>query len=160
MDGGLCRQLCFLLPATAAMGATLPALDRLLAQRQGGASALAGLYASNTFCAVLGVLATAFWLVPGLGLLRTVAVCVAVNLACAAGALLLARGAGALQPSPPVPEAPAVHSTGLLWRLAATGLLGIGHEVLVVRALSQVAENTVYTFAILLAVYLVGSALP
>ena len=43
--------------------------------------------------------------------------------------------------------------------LACTGLLGIGYEVLVVRVLSQVAENTVYTFAILLAVYLVGTAL-
>ena len=148
-----------LLPATAAIGATLPALDRLLARLQGGASPLAGLYASNTLGAVVGALATAFWLVPGLGLLRTVAVCAAVNLACAAGALALAHGAGPLQPSPAVPVAPAVDSTGLLWRLAATGLLGIGYEVLVVRALSQVAENTVYTFAILLAVYLVGSAL-
>ena len=148
-----------LLPATAAMGATLPALDRLLARLQGGASPLAGLYASNTLGAVVGALATAFWLVPGLGLLRTVAVCAAVNLACAAGALALAHGAGPLQPSPAVPVAPAVDSTGLLWRLAATGLLGIGYEVRVVRALSQVAENTVYTFAILLAVYLVGSAL-
>ena len=105
------------------------------------------------------LLATAFWLVPGLGLVRTVAVCAAVNLACAAGALALARGAGPLQPSPAAPVAPAVDSTGLLWRLAATGLPGIGYEVLVVRALSQVAENTVYTFAILPAVYLVGSAL-
>src|SRR5262249_37463726 len=42
--------------------------------------------------------------------------------------------------------------------LAATGLLGIGYEVLVVRVTSQVAENTVYTFAMLLAVYLVGTA--
>jgi spermidine synthase len=38
-------------------------------------------------------------------------------------------------------------------------LLGNGYEVLVVRVLSQVAENTVYTFAILLAVYLVGTAI-
>ena len=43
-------------------------------------------------------------------------------------------------------------------RLALTGLLGIGYEVLVVRVLSQVTEDTVYTFAMLLAVYLVGSA--
>ncbi len=43
--------------------------------------------------------------------------------------------------------------------LAVTGLLGIGYEVLVVRVLSQVAENTVYTFAILLAVYLIGTTL-
>lgn len=43
--------------------------------------------------------------------------------------------------------------------LAVTGLLGIGYEVLVVRVLSQVTENTVYTFAILLAIYLLGTAL-
>src|SRR5439155_26621771 len=43
--------------------------------------------------------------------------------------------------------------------LAATGLLGIGYEVLVVRVLAQVAENTVYTFALLLAVYLVGTSI-
>ncbi|HEX8107177.1 MAG TPA: fused MFS/spermidine synthase, partial [Kofleriaceae bacterium] len=43
-------------------------------------------------------------------------------------------------------------------RLALTGFLGIGYEVLVVRVLSQVAEDTVYTFALLLAVYLVGTA--
>ena len=153
-----------LLPATAAMGATLPALDRLLARLQGGASPLAGLYASNTLGAVLGVLATAFWLVPGLGLVRTVAVCAGVNLACAAGALALARGARQpistpLEPVEPAAPARTTEASGLLWRLAATGLLGIGYEVLVVRALSQVAENTVYSFAILLAVYLVGSAL-
>src|SRR5947208_313377 len=54
---------------------------------------------------------------------------------------------------------------GALWlgheaaaRLGATGLLGIGYEVVVVRVLSQVAEDTVYTFALLLAVYLVGTA--
>ena len=46
----------------------------------------------------------------------------------------------------------------LLLLLALTGLLGIGYEVLVVRVLSQVTEDTVYTFAMLLAVYLVGSA--
>ena len=38
-------------------------------------------------------------------------------------------------------------------------LLGIGYEVLVVRVLSEVAENTVYTFAMLLAVYLIGTAI-
>ncbi|HXU04805.1 MAG TPA: fused MFS/spermidine synthase, partial [Polyangia bacterium] len=47
---------------------------------------------------------------------------------------------------------------GLIVRLAFTGLLGIGYEVLVVRVLGQVTEDTVYTFALLLAVYLVGTA--
>ena len=46
-----------------------------------------------------------------------------------------------------------------MFTLAITGLLGIGYEVLVVRVFSQVTENTLFTFAILLAVYLVGTAL-
>ncbi|NWG74249.1 MAG: spermidine synthase, partial [Rubrivivax sp.] len=145
-----------LLPATAAMGATLPAMERVLAalRRETSGSSIAALYAGNTLGAVVGVLAAAFWLVPGFGLTRTAAVCAALNLLCAAATLLVFPRAA---PAPiTVPAAPA---RGLARVLAATGLLGIGYEVLVVRVLSQVSENTVYTFAMLLAVYLVGTAL-
>ena len=58
----------------------------------------------------------------------------------------------------PAPARDRARARGVLLRLALTGLLGIGYEVLVVRVLSQVTEDTVYTFAMLLAVYLVGSA--
>jgi spermidine synthase len=47
----------------------------------------------------------------------------------------------------------------LLGAVFATGLLGIGYEVIVVRVISQVLENTVYTFASILSVYLLGTAL-
>jgi spermidine synthase len=40
-----------------------------------------------------------------------------------------------------------------------TGLLGIGYEVLGVRALGQVLEGTIYTFTVTLAVYLLGTTL-
>jgi len=43
--------------------------------------------------------------------------------------------------------------------LFVTGLLGIGYEVLTVRVLSQILENTLYSFALLLAAYLAGTAL-
>ncbi|MBW8845072.1 MAG: spermidine synthase [Burkholderiales bacterium] len=135
-----------LLPATAAMGATLPAMARV------GTAGVAPLYAANTLGAVVGVLATAFWLIPDWGLTRSAGLCVALNLGCAllAGTVLQARPAPALGPRT---------STRPLAMLALTGLLGIGYEVLAVRVLSQVAEDTVYTFALLLAVYLAGSAL-
>ncbi|WP_457427058.1 spermine/spermidine synthase domain-containing protein [Roseateles sp. P5_E7] len=134
-----------LLPATAAMGATLPAMARL------GTARLAPLYAANTLGAVAGVLATAFWLIPELGLTRSAGLCVALNLGCAllAGLALQAAPAAALGTNT---------SNRPLWMLGATGLLGIAYEVLAVRVLSQVAEDTVYTFALLLAVYLAGSA--
>ena len=147
--------LLLLLPATAAMGATLPALERVLVRLGRSGSPLAALYAGNTFGAVIGVLAAAFWLVPEFGLTRTALVCAALSLLSAVAALaLFQRSAGAV-----TPPAPAARRPGLVPLLAFTGLLGIGYELLVVRVLRQVAENTVYTFAMLLAVYLVGTAL-
>ena len=143
-----------LLPATMAMGATLPAMERVLASTEAKTTAVSSLYAANTFGAVLGVLAAAFWLVPKLGLAATAAACALLNFGCASAALRL-RIFGDSAPS----SSQASAATNVLPLLAATGLLGIGYEVLVVRALSQVAENTVYTFAILLAVYLIGTAL-
>lgn len=153
-----CAIFLLLLPATAAMGATLPAMERVLARIDCDKGSIAALYACNTLGAVIGVLTAAFWLVPEFGLTRTALVCAALNLLCAALAL------GFASPDPtvaaPPPAAPAAAgNTRVLWWLAATGLLGIGYELLVVRVLSQVAENTVYTFAMLLATYLVGSAL-
>lgn len=135
-----------LLPATAAMGATLPAMARI------GTAGVAPLYAANTLGAVAGVLATAFWLIPDWGLTRSAGLCVALNLGCA----LLARVALQARPAPSLSRPT---SRRPLAMLALTGLLGIAYEVLAVRVLSQVAEDTVYTFALLLAVYLAGSAL-
>lgn len=66
--------LLLLLPATVAMGATLPAMVRL------GGAGVASLYAANTLGAVAGVLATAFWLIPDWGLSRSAGLCVALNL--------------------------------------------------------------------------------
>jgi spermidine synthase len=142
-----------LLPATVAMGATLPAMERVLATARTKHLAISTLYAANTFGAVIGVLAAAFWLVPQLGLVRSAIACALLNFGCAATALSLQT---VVRES--ADTRPASSSRRVLLLLAITGLLGIGYEVLIVRALSQIAENTVYTFAILLAVYLVGTA--
>ncbi|HEY3257088.1 MAG TPA: fused MFS/spermidine synthase, partial [Polyangiaceae bacterium] len=151
-----CSTFCLFLPATAAMGATLPAIERLTAPSQGDRRSLAVLYASNTFGAVLGVLGTAFWSVPGIGLRYSAALCIALNLLC--GVVALALFPKTLTPMLSAANAEPSRARSVLWRLAVTGFLGIGYEVLVVRVLSQVAEDTVYTFALLLAVYLVGTA--
>jgi spermidine synthase len=148
--------LLLFLPATAAMGATLPAMERLAVQLVRQGRSIAALYASNTLGAVIGVLATAFWLIPSFGLARSAAVCVAFNLLCG----LLALGVFPKQAERPAsPELlDCVVARRVVSHLAFTGFLGIGYEVVVVRVLSQVTEDTVYTFALLLAVYLLGSA--
>lgn len=151
-----------LLPATAAMGATLPAMERITALMRSEQRSIAALYASNTFGAVIGVIAIAFWLIPHLGLLRTAGICISLNIFCGSTALLLFSRLSFSQHSIVQNLVATTRKISAqrvaLTRLAATGLLGIGYEVLVVRVLSQVAEDTVYTFAMLLAVYLIGSA--
>jgi spermidine synthase len=143
-----------LLPATAPMGATLPAVARALAELHEAGAPVAALYAANTFGAVLGVLATAFWLVPSIGLTATAAICASLSLAAAAAAPRALPDVARAAPRGPEPRV-----SSALPLLAATGFLGIGYEIVVVRILSTVTENTVYTFAILLAIYLVGTAL-
>lgn len=149
-----CGTFLLLLPATAAMGATLPAMNRISLRRP--SQSTAALYASNTFGAVLGVLGVTFWLVPALGFARSALVCVVLNVLCGVAALAVFPASSQVSPSPPAVARSSVRS--VLVRLALTGLLGIGYEVLVVRVLSQVTEGTIFTFALLLAVYLVGSA--
>lgn len=168
--------LLLLLPATVAMGATLPAMERCL-RGLGRPQAFSVLYAANTAGAMVGALGAAFWLVPQLGLMRTALACGAVNVLCAVGALALpvpaveseslerasaeSDSAEAVTGHSDVttPSLDAASSGVLAALLIATGWLGIGFELLVVRALSQVAENTVYTYALILAVYLGGTSL-
>ncbi|HSN72578.1 MAG TPA: hypothetical protein VLT59_13770, partial [Steroidobacteraceae bacterium] len=147
-----------LLPATAAMGATLPAMDRFFARLVHDGRSVAGLYAANTFGAVLGTLLTAFALLPALGLSRAAFVLAVTNLACAALMLgVFARHEAVREPVVQlVAEAPV--TSRLVAILFLTGFVGIGYEVLVIRVLSQVLQNTVYTFACLLAVYLLGTS--
>ncbi len=146
-----------LLPATLAMGATLPAMERIAAGWRGAGRSIGAPYAANTLGAMVGVLVAAFWFVPAFGLVRTASLCALVNVACAGVALFaLPRGAGHAARAA---GDDARLQRGRLGRLALTGLLGVGYEVLVIRVLSQVTEDTVYTFAMLLAVYLAGTGL-
>lgn len=147
-----------LLPATAAMGATLPAIERVTERLRSEGYAIGGLYAANTLGAVLGVLAAVFLLIPVFGLRGTSFICAAMNGLCGLLALFLLNNNQPALPVGRVAPSAMPRRAGIAASLFVTGTLGIGYEVLMVRALSQVAEDTVYTFAILLAVYLMGTA--
>jgi spermidine synthase len=161
--------LLILLPSTVAMGATLPAMEAMVQtpRQVTSGSGLGAAYAFNTFGAFLGCLLTAFVVMPALGLWWSLVACGAVNLMCSAVAGWLARVEGATKPVPARAADRAQRVTGgapvsrrrLLSTLFLTGLLGLGVEVVGIRALSQVFENTIYSFATALAVYLVATAL-
>lgn len=162
-----------LLPATIAMGATLPAVERWLNGFKKDGLRVAPLYAANTFGAIAGVVGSIWVLQPRLGLRNTALAFAALNIVCALGFLLLRKGSskasgtvGGQSTEPAVdrearpPHSPATPSQRRLASLLfVTGFVGIGFEVLGVRLLGQSLENTVYTYACVLAIYLLGTAL-
>jgi hypothetical protein len=143
--GFLCFLLPFLLllPATFAMGGTLPAIERLFATLRANGRCLGGLYSANTFGAVAGTMLTTFLLASRLGSRAWLIALAAVNFACAAAMWLLRLKTS--PPDSPSMKAPVGRMNGKLAAvLFLTGFLGIGFEVMAVRVLSQVFENTIY----------------
>ncbi|MEM6291652.1 MAG: hypothetical protein AAGA54_10315 [Myxococcota bacterium] len=161
-----------LLPATFCMGATLPALveaRRRAMRDEPDGRGVGRLYAANTVGAMLGVLGTTYVLLPNLGV--PVGAVVLAGLG-GASALIARRWASSHDAAPlPADDAAAVDASAdpdadvanepwlLLVVLGATGFFGVGLEVVGVQVLSQVLENTIYTFAHTLGVYLLGTAL-
>ncbi|MCS3929041.1 spermidine synthase [Bradyrhizobium elkanii] len=153
--GSLALPTLVLLPATMAMGGTLAALERMTRQARGEARVTAGVYGANTAGALAGTLVSTFLLIPALGFSGTLLCLAAVNAFCALGALAVGPAAKA-DTEQRRPER--IRDVRFTITLFATGLLGIAFEVLVVRLAAQVMEDTVYTFAGLLAAYLLGTA--
>ena len=151
-----------LLPATAAMGATLIALDRLHASRRRDERAIGWLYGLNAWGSAAGVLAVAHAFLPRVGLRASLLVLAGLS---AIAATLIAVGAR----DTPGGGAHAAEFDGVVagrrlarWRLRislwVTGLLGIGYQVIGLRAMSEVLRNSVFTLASILAMYLIGTA--
>lgn len=151
-----------LLPATAAMGATFPALEAWRA----GEDSVRRVYAANTFGAVAGTLGAVFWVLPTWGLGYGAVGISGANFACAGFAWWLGRHESnaawnsmpSRKPEPPPAAAVRAHGWKLGGHLAAAGFLAIAYEVLAIRLLAQVLENTVYSFAVTLAAYLAATA--
>jgi spermidine synthase len=150
--------LVILLPATAAMGGTLPAMDRIFEKIGSERNAVAGLYSINTLGAVTGTLLVTFWFLPSMGMNHTSTILVLANFTGAMGILTMTRK----QTRKTKPEAKIseiIQGDRILYIvLFITGLAGIGFEVIIVRALSQILENTVFSFASMLMVFLLGTA--
>ena len=161
-----------LIVPTVLMGATFPLIVKWQSARDEGSGGVATLYTVNTLGGALGAWATAFLLVPLLGVTYALAAAALGNLIAA----LFALSAGAVKGATAgadVTEDEAVAAaesgtqaetsrapTGLLALfLFITGFVAISLEVLWTRALDQVLSGTIYSFATVLAVFLLGTAL-
>lgn len=150
-----------LLPATAAMGASLPAMDRWLAAWRNDGRCIGMVYAWNTLGAVAGTLGSVFVLMPALGFRNSLLCLATVSAVCGLSSWRVqscGEGANRKIDDLLTRDSASVSQRRLHITIFLTGLFAIGYEIAGVRALSQVLENTVYTYAAVLAVWLMGTA--
>jgi len=148
-----------LLPATMLMGATLPVVAAFAGAGTRGAAWLGWFYAANTAGGMLGAVVAAFYLLRVHDAYVATYVAVALNIGVAAIAGMLARRHAPPQPaSRETPTSTArVGGVGAVYVAAAvSGMTALAAEVLWTRHLSLLLGGTVYTFALILAVLLLG----
>jgi spermidine synthase len=154
--------VAFLLPPTVLMGATLPCAARFIAVTPGGVSWLGILYTANLAGAVFGCLLAGFYLLRLTDMVTTTFVAAAINALCAALALLLATVAAYHAPAAPsaADRRPLSAVTAVVYlTIALSGLTALGAQVIWTRLLSLLLGASIYTFSIILAVFLLGLGL-
>ena len=157
---GVAAAIC-LLPPTLLMGATLPAIARWVERTPAGVAWLGFFYGGNTAGAVIGSLLAGFYLLSYFDVSVATYVAVALNLGVALCALAVAARAP-YTPSErapaPLGPVPAGHVTVYL-AIGLSGLTALASEVIWTRLLSLLLGATVYTFSLILAVFLTGLGL-
>jgi spermidine synthase len=146
-----------LLPPTILMGATLPAISRWVRATPEGIAWLGLFYGGNIAGGVLGSVAAGFYLLRVYDVPTATAVAVAINLLVALVAYWLAsQTAYTADEVPPASVARVPSHIAIYVSIALSGTTALASEVVWTRLLSLHFGATVYTFALILAVFLVG----
>jgi spermidine synthase len=165
---GLVASIC-LLPPTMAMGATLPAVSRWVESTPTGVSWLGFFYAGNIAGAVAGTLLAGFYLLRVHDVAVATFVAAGLNATVALLSLLIASRvpyiAHGTQPPTTAGEAVGTDeasaraegsATPIYVSLALSGACAMAAQVIWTRQMALIFGGTVYTFSLVLAVFLVG----
>ena len=148
-----------LTPPTMLMGATLPAIARWWSN-QHDARSVGLLYMANLIGATTGTVLSGFYLLRVYDTVAATAVAVALNLVVAAGFYFLSRIAPVAPDALDAPDAPDAPAPPAIYVAAAlSGFTALGAEVVWTRQLSLLFGASVYTFSLILAVFLAGLGL-
>src|SRR3954463_6604938 len=156
---GVAAAIC-LLPPTLMMGATLPAISRWVESTPEGVSWLGFFYGGNIAGGVIGSLLAGFYLLRVFDLGVATFVAIALNVTVAVLGILLSKSAPVVEtltsdrderPAPAVSAGWAVYVA-----IALSGMTALSSEVIWTRLLSLLFGGTVYTFSLILAVFLFG----
>jgi spermidine synthase len=147
-----------LLPPTLMMGATLPAIARWVETTPRGVAWLGYFYGGNIGGAVIGSLLAGFYLLRVHDMAIATYVAVALNVGVAVIGLIIA-GRTSYLPSAVRAAGAAVRAAGsgpVYVTIALSGLTALGAQVVWTRLLSLLFGATVYTFSLILGVFLFG----
>jgi spermidine synthase len=151
-----------LVPPTVAMGATLPVIARWVESPRAGASSprlLGFFYAANIAGAVGGSLLAGFYLLRVYDMTIATFVAAGINVIVAAAALWIASINPVASPTRPTSPTRPVTVLRPVLVIAMSGFCALAAEVVWTRLLALLFGATVYTFSIILAVFLVGLGL-
>ena len=149
-----------LLPPTLMMGATLPAISRWVEATPRGVSWLGFFYGGNIAGAVVGCLLAGFYLLRVFDMTVTTFVAAALNTLVGVLALAIASRTHYEAPAPGRAVVEAAPGSGVVYlTIALSGLTALAAQVIWTRVLSLLFGATVYTFSLILAVFLVGLGL-
>src|SRR5512142_1982443 len=147
-----------LLPPTLLMGASLPAMARWIETTPQGISWLGFFYGGNIAGAVFGCLIAGFYLLRVYDMAFTTYTAVFINAVVGALALMLAKWTE-YKPSEAAASTAPVRATDakiVYLVIGISGMCALGAEVVWTRLLATMMGATVYTFSLILAVFLVG----
>lgn len=152
---GLVACVC-LLPATMLMGATLPVVARWTETTRDGVAWIGFLYSGNLVGAVGGAVLAGFYLLREHDVAFATFFAASLNLAVALGAFALADRHHETPQAARARGAIAVGSWPLYLSIAFSGMTALAAEVIWTRTLSLLLGATVYAFALIVAVFLLG----
>ena len=155
---------------TTLMGATLPVLTKFIVRKTDVSGLWIGsLYSLNTLGAVVGCSLAGFWLPGWIGITRSEQLAVVTNIAIGIIAFWLHHRIGKTKPDTtdehkiiePIEASPRISYTPttigfVLLILGISGMLALAYEVLWTRILVFLLGSSIYSFSMILTVYLLG----
>lgn len=149
-----------LLVPTVLMGMTFPLMGRLvIAEHSGTAAATAEFYGANTIGAAVGALAGPFVAMPLLGLSGALYAAAGVELLVAVGAFFVLKAAGRADSETNAAPGDSPWRDPVTIAALLMGASALALEVVLTRVLVNVTGASIYAFAIVLTVFLVGIGL-
>jgi len=155
---------------TSFMGGTLPLVSKaVVAGGEEIRGSVGRLYAANTVGAAAGVALSTYLLLPKFGVARTELAAASINLLVGVAALLLARSlrAGLSEPETSIPEEPSraadrilpLRTKVLLLGVLLSGFAAMVYEVAWSRVLAMIIGSSVYSFGMMLLLFLASLSL-